>query len=462
MASDYDERGRQYRTTLFDINPDTGADNKHNLTTDTWRDTRGHVIKIASPGGLVEKSANDGAGRLVRVSFTDGGGDPAPGAAGNWAAADGVVGDTVNEEFQYAYDRNGNVVLTTRAERWPNATGTGELGDHDTQPYARVSYTGSYYDRADRPIASVDVGTNGNSPWTDPVTGPADWPDRADTVLVTTFGYNAAGYVFTVTDLRAIEARHYQDGLGRPTRTIEGYVNGVPSGNDDRITDLEYGGSDHVVAKALWLDDEEYERTAYLYGVDVGQSNVIASNDLLSAVWYLDVDSGDPEPIHVTYAYNGLGEVVIRNDILGTGHAYTFDAVGRPTADAVVDYDNSAISDAVLRLITDQLRRLGSRRVPVPRPGHGRAQHADRGGPAANRVRNRRHQRQRRRVQRLRPLRPSGQHAVGNHCGVGHHGEPGVQGDRRRCPGALRRLQTNAAVRASKMRGGTGAKGKSL
>jgi len=196
MTTSFDERGRVYRTQLFEIDPADGTEGR-SLATDSWHDTRGNVIKVLSPGGLVEKSAFDGAGRLVQASFTDGGGDPAPGAAGNWASADDVTGDTVYEEFHYAHDANGNVVLTTRAQRWPDATGTGALGDHDTQPHARVSYTGSYYDRADRLLASVDVGTNGNSVWTDPVSDPDDWPDRADDVLVFSLTYDAAGYVYT-------------------------------------------------------------------------------------------------------------------------------------------------------------------------------------------------------------------------------------------------------------------------
>ena len=47
----------------------------------------GQVVKAAAPGGLVTKMAYDGAGRPTVAYTTDGGGDAAPGASGNWADA---------------------------------------------------------------------------------------------------------------------------------------------------------------------------------------------------------------------------------------------------------------------------------------------------------------------------------------------------------------------------------------
>jgi hypothetical protein len=50
----------------------------------------------------------------------------------------------------------------------------------------------NYYDAADRPTDSVNIGTNGGSSYTRPGTVPA----RSDTVLVTQTKYNSAGRAY--------------------------------------------------------------------------------------------------------------------------------------------------------------------------------------------------------------------------------------------------------------------------
>jgi YD repeat-containing protein len=59
------------------------------LRTSFWYDSQGRTIKTLQPGGLVTKTQYDGAGRVVKVFSTDGGGDPAPGSAGNRGHAGG-------------------------------------------------------------------------------------------------------------------------------------------------------------------------------------------------------------------------------------------------------------------------------------------------------------------------------------------------------------------------------------
>src|SRR5262249_53699306 len=148
--------------------------------------------------------------------------DPAPGASSNWDHADDRTGDTVYEELHYTFDNNGNVTQTTTKEREPDASGTGDLADFDTQPYARVGYTGSYYDRANRLTDMVDVGTNGDASWT----VPGSVPSRSDNELVTSFGYDTAGNVSSIIDPRGIETQDTYDALHRLTQRIEGYEDG--------------------------------------------------------------------------------------------------------------------------------------------------------------------------------------------------------------------------------------------
>src|SRR5215831_16824673 len=92
-TSAFDEQGRDYQDQTFSVNPTTGAISTNALTTDTWYDHRGDVIKTLVPGGVVTKTKYDGAGRITILYTTDGAGDAAPGQANNWANA-GTVSST--------------------------------------------------------------------------------------------------------------------------------------------------------------------------------------------------------------------------------------------------------------------------------------------------------------------------------------------------------------------------------
>ncbi len=88
--------------------------------------------------------------------------------------------------------RSGNVIQTTSYARKHTAGGTGEL----TTSTARVTYTASWFDDANRQTASANYGTNGGSAFSRPSTAPAS----SDTVLVTSTEYNTAGQAYKTTD----------------------------------------------------------------------------------------------------------------------------------------------------------------------------------------------------------------------------------------------------------------------
>ncbi len=180
-TTSFDELGRAYRSDRYLVNPATGAVSTNSLHTDLWFDSRGNVIKTASPNGLVEKKVYDGAGRTTTDYLTDGGGDVGYTDAGN------VTGDTVVQQTELTYDKDNNVIATAIRERFHNASGTGALGSPSTGIGARVSYTGNYYDNSERLTASVSVGTNGGSTWT----RPGSVPSRSATALMTSYGYAA-------------------------------------------------------------------------------------------------------------------------------------------------------------------------------------------------------------------------------------------------------------------------------
>ena len=186
-ATSFDELGRAYRTDTYSVNPSSGSVGSDTLYSLTWFDSRGQVIKTLSPGGLVQKLSYDGAGRTTVAYTTDGGGDS------GYSDADDVSGDAVLEQVEYGYDDSGNMLTTTYRQRFHDETSTGALGTPSSGVEARVYYSGNYYDKADRPVASVNVGTNGGSAWS----LPGSVPSRSDTVLVTSMTY-AADAVQTV------------------------------------------------------------------------------------------------------------------------------------------------------------------------------------------------------------------------------------------------------------------------
>src|SRR5262249_55920806 len=72
------------------------------------------------------------------------------------------------------------------------------------------------------------------------------------------------------TDPRALVGKTDFDLLGRTVRTIENFVDFLPSATDDRTTEFAYDGSNHVTVLTAVLPGNAYEKTQYVYGVTQG------------------------------------------------------------------------------------------------------------------------------------------------------------------------------------------------
>ena len=107
-------------------------------------------------------------------------------------------------------------------------------------------------------------------------------PSRSDTVLVTSYGYNAAGWTESVTDPAGIVGKTYYDNLGRTTKTIENYVDGTPSDADDKTTEYTYDGSGHMLTLKADLTSG-HQTTQWVYGASAGAGDDITSNDISEA-----------------------------------------------------------------------------------------------------------------------------------------------------------------------------------
>jgi YD repeat-containing protein len=339
----YDARGRAYRSRQRDVRQSDGRVGGA-LESALWFDGRGNVIKSLQPGGLVSKTAYDGANRPTAQYITDGGGDL------SWADADDVNGDIVLSQVETTYDRNGNAIFLTSKERFHNASGTGAL----TGGNARVSFVANYHDTADRLAQSVDFGTNGGTAPTLQSDGRPALPARVsadgwDPFLRTDYAYDSGGLLEWVTDERGIQTQITYDATGRVKEQIEAYTNGVPTVATDRKTGYVYDGLDHVIESAVTTGKSSgtiTRTTKYAYHATKENGSEIDSNDLLYCVIYPNPetglpaapDPGDPNapgPDWELFFYNALGEVNAKLDRSRARHEYVHDPAGRMLSDTV-------------------------------------------------------------------------------------------------------------------------------
>jgi YD repeat-containing protein len=329
------------------------------LETNNWYNARGDSIKTRSPSGLFTKSFYDGAGRVMKtfVSYdTD---------ESTYPEADDVDGDTVISQTEYTRDPLGNVILETRWERKAGSTATGPFtSTSDAERY----YVASWYDILGRLVARADYGTNGGSALTRDETPPEE---SSPTVLLSASMFDEAGFLFESTDPEGHVTRREYDNLGRLVRTVENYDDGTPGPGDlDRVRETDYNSMSQVTRRRTWMTDaDDIQETEWVYGVVKGSrpNSEIASNNLVKTILHPDPVDGTPSESAAdqeTRAYNAQGEVVYYVDRNGTVHEYDFDALGRRTADRVIDFgeglDQSADRIVEIQSDYDALGRMTS------------------------------------------------------------------------------------------------------
>jgi YD repeat-containing protein len=325
----FDDQRRVYQSLVFDVNQSTGAPGNP-LTTGFWFDHRGNTIEQADPGGAVTKTQYDGAGRVAATYTTDGAGGP------SWSAASSVASDTVLSQVQNTYDGDGNVILVTTKDRFHNETALGALGNASTAPLARVSYVASYFDAANRPTGTDDVGTNGGAAFSRPTTLPA----ANDTNLETTESYTSAGFLGDTIDPRGLDNHDVYDALGRVTTDVQGYTNGTPTGNSNKTTQYTYDGDNHVVSQTvLGVSGNTHQTTSWDYKTSDIPGSTSSSNDELARVRFPDTTTGDPSASHqVSDTLDDEGDDIGTTDENGNVHSYTYDALGRVTSDLITSF----------------------------------------------------------------------------------------------------------------------------
>lgn len=331
----FDARNRVYRTLRYAVNPSTGLVGD-SLSDNTWYDASRNVL-CTLPAGSDQFSKNvyDGIARMI-TSYSG----YTPSGPINPSS---ITSDVIFEQGGTTYDNASNVTATTFRQRWDNATGNGSLNGPTTQPKSRNSYTANWSDALGRTIATANYGTNndGSQP-----TRPGTVPASSDTVLVNQIHYNNTGEGFETVDAAGKVDRTYFDNAGRTTKTIQNFTSGgTPPANEQNVTVEQTYSAGFMVTLTAKNPETGDQVTTYTYGVTLSNSD-IASNELLRSETYPDsVDASDK----VTYTYNRQGQPTTKTDQNESVHSYSYDKLGRQTADSITTLGSGA-DDAVLRI----------------------------------------------------------------------------------------------------------------
>ena len=138
------------------------------------------------------------------------------------------------------------------------------------------------------------------------------------------------------------------DMKGRVTQQVEAYDGRTTlplsatsvTTSTNRATNYSYDGLCHIYQlTAVMPTGTNSQTTQYNYGVTAGTgASTISSNDLLASIQYPDKTAGTlgtNASDKQSYTYNAAGQPLSFTDQNATVHAYTYDLLGRKTADAV-------------------------------------------------------------------------------------------------------------------------------
>jgi len=331
-ATAYDNLGQVYQQTTYAVDPSTGTVGNA-LTTNNFYDAGGNLIMQikAGDGQVFSKFAYNGAGWLsasYRGYNLSGSG---------YSEATSLTNDTILEQILNTFDEVGDVISQSSYQRLNDATGTGPLST-GTQPEGRASYTATWFDGINRPIAAGNYGAASS------FTRPTTPPSSSGSVLVTNTTYNDAGLVYQVTDPLGLVTQTAYDNAGHKTQLIEA-VSGSTGDDLNRTTNWTYT-TDNLVATVQAINGRTgNQTTTYTYGTTTSTSGV-ARNDLLASVTYPDSVSGSDV---VGYTYNGLGQQVMIADQRGSVRTLLYDKLGRRTDDCVTTA-GTGVDATVLRI----------------------------------------------------------------------------------------------------------------
>ena len=130
-------------------------------------------------------------------------------------------------------------------------------------------------------MATVDYGTYGGST---PIL-PVVVPSRSDNVLVSSVAYDSSGEAYQTIDPAGREDRLVRDALGRVTKTIQNYKDGIVSAaapDEDVTMETTYNADGKILTLTAKNPTTGDQVTKHVCGTTLSDSQ-IASADLLGA-----------------------------------------------------------------------------------------------------------------------------------------------------------------------------------
>ena len=335
----YDSLGRKYRTDVFGVNSAGGIIDPQRDR--IWYDRTGRVL-VNQPSGsdLYTATQYNAVGWVTKTSQAyetpTSSSSSSSSSSGSGSSIPQISTSKVMEQTERLQDKAGNVISTTRRQRYDTTTSSGSLNDHDTNPKARVFYQAIYPDAIGRIQAVANYGTNGLATWT----RAEKIPNRSDVILVTSFTHNPVGQVLKTTDPANITTTQTFDKSGTLTRVVENDVSpssSSSSGQSDIRTTHFYYTPDR------WLKEMRCENsttgtqiTKWIYGVTTGSGGTGSDLNSKRLVYQKVYPTGSGSTSdHVSYKYNRQQEVTSKKDELGIIHGYSYDKLGRPIVDEV-------------------------------------------------------------------------------------------------------------------------------
>jgi YD repeat-containing protein len=259
---------------------------------------------------------------------------------------------------------------------------------------SRATYAAAWFDGLGRTVKTANYGTNGggaqsvlddpNDDFNPGVSGTQSYaacaagmdpnPAASDYCIIATTAYDGFRRAWKTTDNAGRSTAVGFDSAGRRAYLAENYVDfslsasetgiGGGAGDEDRVTKFTYNELGLLKEQiALDANTALNQTTHYVYAFELGDKGCpIHRPELLRGIIFPDSGDTVSTPIgsgsiagtdHVTYTYYCNGARATATDQRGIVRTYTYDGLGRLTADAVTTVPESppySIDTAVLRI----------------------------------------------------------------------------------------------------------------
>jgi RHS repeat-associated protein len=292
--------------------------------------------------------------------------------AGNSYTRPNTLNDTLNNRSDVLLRTDYGYLADNLQKVGVTASGTFTLtfNGQTTNPALQTSATAAQVQSALQALSSI--GTNNalvtgpdGGPWLVRFTGSKGESFQNDmtgsgstgvTVTLSTLVAGAdSGRNQKLTDPRALVAKTDFDLLGQSIATVQAFNNlSTAPTNSNQTTEMTYDGAGHMLtlkADLVGSGTNNFQTTQYVYGYS---SSVISSNDLLATIKYPDKTSGQPSSFPAdqeSFTYNALGGTTRKTDRNGNVHGFTFDVLGRTSADTINTF-GTGVDQTIKRLGT--------------------------------------------------------------------------------------------------------------